>query len=138
MNWKLIFSLSLFSILMGFASVFGLTQSYEWLMWLMIGVLCAWIFAKRVADDFFLHGFYLGIIDGVFNSVIQAIFFSTYLANNPRMVEGLKDMPQGIPPAVIVLIMGPIIGALSGVVFGLLTVIAGKLIKRSTAESSRT
>ncbi|MEK6756166.1 MAG: hypothetical protein AABZ02_08455 [Bacteroidota bacterium] len=138
MNWKLISLLSLFSIAMGSASVLGLTQNYEWLMWLVIGVLCAWIFARRVADDFFLHGFYLGILDGVFNALIQAMFFSTYLANNPKMVEGLKDMPQAIPPAVIVLIMGPIIGALSGVVFGLLTVIAGKLVKKPPVESPPT
>jgi len=135
MNWKLIFLLSLFSIGMGFASVFGLTQQYEWLMWLVIGTICAWIFAKRVTDDYFLYGFYLGILDGVFNSVIQSLFFSTYLSNNPRMVEGLKDMPEAVPPAVIILIMGPIIGALSGVVFGLLTVIASKIVKKRPPDS---
>lgn len=117
---------------MGFASVFGLTQQYEWLMWLLIGIFCAWVFARKVSDDFFLHGFYLGILDGIFNSVIESAFFSTYLANNPRMVEGLKDMPEAVPPALIILIMGPIVGALSGVVFGLLTVIASKIAKKRT------
>lgn len=137
MNWRLILSLSLFGFPMGAASVFGLTKSYEWLMWLCIGLYCAWKFAQKVNDDFFLHGFYLGILDGVFSSAIQALFMSTYLANNPRMVEVLNTLPQSLSPALVVLIMGPIIGTVSGVVFGVLAVIIGKLVRRTPSDPAR-
>jgi hypothetical protein len=131
MNWRLIFVLSLFSVIIGFASMLGLTKSYEWLMWLCVGIYSAFRFARITRDDLFLHGFYLGIFVGVFSAAIQAIFISTYLSNNPRMVEALNALPQSLHPAVVVLIMGPIIGAVSGVVFGVLAVVAGKLVRFS-------
>jgi hypothetical protein len=131
MNWRLIFVLSLFSVPMGLASVLGLTRGYEWLVWLLVGLYCAFRFARSTRNELFLHGFYLGIIVGVFSTAIQAIFVSTYLSNNPRMVEALNSLPQGLHPALVVLIMGPIIGAVSGIIFGVFAVIAGKVIGAS-------
>jgi uncharacterized membrane protein len=46
------------------------------------------------------------------------------------MVEALNAVPHGLHPAAVVLIMGPIIGTVSGVVFGVLAVIVGKLVRR--------
>ena len=131
MNWRLILSLSLLGIALGIASVFGFTSGREWLAWLFIGVYSAWKFSTRSHEELFLHGFYLGILVGCFSSVIQAIFISPYLANNPRMVEALNALPQGLHPAAVVLIMGPIIGTVSGVVFGVLAVVVGKLVRRN-------
>jgi hypothetical protein len=130
MNWRLILSLSLLGIVFGIASVFGFTSGREWLAWLCIGVYAGWKFSRRSRDELFLHGFYLGILTGCFSSVIQALFVSTYLANNPRMVEALNALPQGLHPAAVVLIMGPIIGTVSGVVFGVLAVIIGRFVRR--------
>ena len=130
MNWRLIISLSLLGIVFGIASVFGFTSGREWLAWLCIGVYSAWRFTRRSREELFLHGFYLGILAGFLSSVIQALFISAYLANNPRMVEALDALPQGLHPAAIVLIMGPIIGTVSGVVFGVLAATAGKLVHR--------
>ncbi len=130
MNWRLILFLSLLGIVLGIASVFGFTSGREWLAWLCIGVYSGWKFARRSREELFLHGFYLGILTGCFSSVIQALFVSAYLANNPRMVEALNALPQGLHPAAVVLIMGPIIGTVSGVLFGVLAVIIGKLVRR--------
>jgi hypothetical protein len=130
MNWRLIISLSLLGIVFGIASVFGFTSGREWLAWLCVGIYSAWRFALRSSEELFLHGFYLGILAGFFSSIIQAFFVSAYLANNPRMVEALNALPQGLHPAAVVLIMGPIIGTVSGVVFGVLAVIIGKLMRR--------
>jgi hypothetical protein len=130
MNWRLIISLSLLGIVFGVASVFGFTSGLEWFTWLCIGVYSAWKFARRSRDELFLHGFYLGILAGCFSSIIQALFISSYLANNPRMVEALDALPHGLHPAAVVLIMGPIIGTVSGVVFGVLALIVGKLLRR--------
>jgi hypothetical protein len=131
MNWRLIFVLSLFSIPIGLTSALGLTRGYEWLTWFFVGLFCAWRFARKIQSDLFLHGFYLGILVGFLTAAIQAIFISTYLSNNPRMVEALNALPQGLHPALVVLIMGPLIGAVSGIVFGILAVFAGKLVRVS-------
>ena len=111
--------------------MFGFTSGREWLAWLSIGVYSAWKFSIRSREELFLHGFYLGILTGCFSSVVQALFISPYLANNPRMVEALNALPQGLHPAAIILIMGPIIGTVSGVVFGVLAVVVGKLVQRN-------
>jgi len=130
MNWRLILFLSLLGIVLGIASVFGFTSGREWLAWLIIGVYSAWKFASRSREELFLHGFYLGIFIGCFSSVIQALFVTTYLANNPQMVEAVDALPHGLHPAAVVLIMGPIIGTVTGVVFGVIAVIGGKLARR--------
>lgn len=136
MNWRLIFRLSLLSIVMGVASVLGLARNHEWLMWLFVGVLSAWQFARKTREELFLHGLCLGVFIGTFSSSIQAVFVSTYLSNNPGMVEALNALPQNLHPAAVVLIMGPIIGAFSGVVFGLLAAVAGKLLHSQLSDSS--
>jgi hypothetical protein len=130
MNWRLILSFSLLGILVGFASVFGFTGGREWLAWIFIGLYAAWKFASRSREELFLHGFYLGILTGVFSSAIQALFISEYLKNNPRMVEALNALPQGLHPSAVILIMGPIIGTMGGVAFGVLAVVVGKLWRR--------
>lgn len=130
MNWRLIFLLSLLAIVLAVVSILGFVRSFEWLMWLIIGVYCGWQFAGRVTDDFFLHGFYLGILDGILNSTAKAIFFDSYLSNNPRMVEAFSSLPQDLSPRLVLLIMGPIIGAFSGVAFGVLAFLASKVRKQ--------
>ncbi len=130
MNWRLILLLSLLAIVLAVASILGFVKSFEWLMWLIVGIYCGWQFAGRVTDDFFLHGFYLGILDGILNSTAKAIFFQTYLSNNPRLVDEISNLPQDLSPQLVLLIMGPIIGAFSGVAFGVLAFLASKIRKR--------
>ena len=130
MNWRLIFLLSLFSIVLAAASILGFIQSFEWLMWLVVGIYCGWQFAGKVTDDFFLHGFYLGILNGILNSTFKAVFFHAYISNNPRMAHEFANLPQDLSPQLVLLIMGPIIGAFSGVVFGVLAFLASRVRKR--------
>jgi hypothetical protein len=132
MNWRLISTLSLVGFLIGMASVFGVMNGREWMAWLCLGGYSAWTFARRVREELFLHGFYLGILAGVLSSVVQALFVSTYLRNNPQMVEALDALPQGLHPSAVLLIMGPIVGTFGGVAFGLLALVAGKLVPRNT------
>ena len=129
-NWRLILILSLLGIAMGVASVFGLTSQRDWLAWLFVGAYSAWAIAHRTDEELFLHGFYLGILIGIFNSAVQALFVTTYLTNNPRMVEALNALPQGLHPSAVILIMGPIIGTVGGVAFGFLCFLTGKLVRR--------
>jgi hypothetical protein len=128
MNWRLILSLSLFGLVLGIASVIGLTREREWIGWLLIGAYAAWKFGTRIREEFFLHGFYLGILTGVFGSCVQALFISAYLGSNPRMVEALNALPQGLHPSAVILIMGPIIGTVIGVVYGVMAVGVGRLM----------
>ena len=135
MNWKLIFTLSLFGVAMAVASVFGLTRKIEPLLWLVIFVACAIFIARYCVAKYFLHGFLLSLIDGIWISLIHAAFFSTFIKNNPEMAAAFQNLPAGISLRVLNLIIGPIDGAIFGVVLGLFAWIAAKLLRKKAAQT---
>jgi len=126
MNWKLILTLSLFGLAMAVSSLFGL-GFFEFVIWLAIFVLYAVIIAKRAPGKYFLHGFLVSVVNSVWVTAIHAAFFSTYVRNNPQMVQGT---PPGMNPRIIMIVAGPIVGAVMGVVAGLFAFIASKFVKR--------
>ncbi len=132
MNRKLIASLSIFGLLMGFASVLGLTKGIEWLLWLIIGIFSAVWISRKVSSRRFLHGFLVGIFAGLFSPLIQFLFFSTYLLNNPEFAEKFDQVPAGLAPGTFVLISAPVIAGLYATMLGFLTILVGKLVGRRT------
>ncbi len=130
MNWKLILSLSGFGVIMGALSVLGWTRGVEGWLWLAIGIFCAGWMGTQLAERRFLHGFLVGLIGGAVGPAIQAVFFSTYVANNPEFSQAAAQLPPGIPFILIPIIAIPIGGLFSGVALGLLTLLAGKLLYR--------
>lgn len=67
-------------------------------------------------------------------SLVHFAFFGAYIQNNPGMMEGYERLPVFVSPRLMVLIVGPFIGAASGVVAGLLAMIAAKLMKKGEAR----
>ncbi|MGH9787840.1 MAG: hypothetical protein ACRD4U_03945 [Candidatus Acidiferrales bacterium] len=132
MNWKLIVSLSGFGVVMGVLSVLGLSQGIEGWLWLALCIFCAGWMGTQLAERRFLHGFLTGLIGGAVAPVIQALFFSTYVANNPEFMQAAGQLPPGISPRIITVVAIPLGGLLSGVVLGLLTMLAGKVLYRSS------
>ena len=133
MNWKLIFTLSLFGVAMAVAGVFGLTRKIEPLLWLVIFVIYAICIAKYCAGKYFLHGFLVSLINGVWIALIHAAFFPTFIKNNPDMVVAFKNLPANISLRALNLMIGPFVGAIFGLVAGLFAWIAAKLLKKNPA-----
>ena len=132
MNWKLIFSLSILGLAMGIASVLGFVpHKLEWLFWLVIALFCAWWIAKKAIARLFLHGFLTGLIGGVISPIITAIFFSTYMANNPSYAEQAKQIPGGLNPRTFSLILAPVIGVVYGLVLGFFAWLGAKIFKKA-------
>ena len=136
MNWKLVFALALFGVAMGIAAVLGFyPSSLEWLLWLIITLLSAWIIAKKVVAKLFLHGFMVGLLDGLIAPIITAIFFSAYLANNPSYADQAKQLPAGLDMRTFGLILAPVIGVVYGLVLGFFAWLAGKIFKKQAPSS---
>ena len=127
MNWKLIFALSLFGLAMAVASLLGLGM-LEPLLWLVIFIIYAWLIATRAPGKYFLHGFLVSVVNSIWITAIHALFFSVYAKNNPQFVQ---SSPPGMNPRVLMLIMGPLVGAMFGVIAGLFAFIASKIFKKS-------
>ena len=127
MNWRLIFALSLFGLAMAVASLFGLGL-FEFVIWLVIFIVYAWIIATRARGKYFLHGFLVSIVNSVWITVIHVAFFSMYVRNNPQILQGA---PPGMNPRVIMIAAGPIVGVILGVIAGLFAFIASKIVRNS-------
>jgi len=128
MNWKLIFQLSLFGLAMGVGTVFVIPSTIEPFFWLVIFVVSAYLIATRAADHYFLHGVALGLANCVWVTGAHVVLFSRYIANHPREAAMMGSMPLPTHPRVMMLIMGPVIGLISGIIIGLFAIVAHRLV----------
>jgi hypothetical protein len=130
MNWRLILLLSSFGLLIGVASLFGFTRGLEPLLWFLIFVLYAWWIANNCTRLHFIHAFLASVLDGTWIAIIHSIFFSTYVRHNPDVIERFKTLPPGVNLRVLTLVMGPLVGAIFGLVAGLFAYLGWRIIKK--------
>jgi hypothetical protein len=136
MNWKIIFLLSSFGVLMGISSVFGLLQDIEWILWILTGVVSAAIMGRFVKKRHFSHGFYLGLLNVLLATSIQVIFFKEFLSNNSRFAERLESISISMEERVFFLLLAPAVGILSGLVLGTMTFTAAKFISAASEQKN--
>ena len=129
MNWKLIFGLSLFGLAMAIATVFVIPSNIEPIFWLVIFIICAVIIARRLPARYFLHGLMVGIVNSIWVTGAHVLLFNAYMASHAREAAMMQNAP--LPPRVMMAVVGPCIGVVSGIVLGLFAWIASKFVKRS-------
>jgi hypothetical protein len=130
MNWKLIFSLSLFGLAMAVASVYWIPENIEWIFWLVIFLVSAYVIARNAPGKYFLHGLCVSIVNSIWITIAHITFYTTYVANHPRWLEMNAQGPLAEHPKRMMAVSGPIIGLLSGIILGLLALLLSKLVKR--------
>ena len=130
MNWKLIFQLSLFGLAMAIATVYWIPSKIEPLFWLVIFIFNAYFIAKKSEGKYFLHGFTTSMANSVWITAVHVILFDKYIANHPEVLEMNANMLMADHPKRLMLLMGPIIGAGFGLIQGLFSFIASKLVKK--------
>ena len=135
MNWKLILYLSLFGLIMAFGTISFIPMRREPFFWLAIFLVCAYWIAAKCSGNFFWHGFLVSLANSVWITGAHVFFYSTYMANHPQMAGMNAHMPLPEHPRLMMLMMGPVIGAASGIILGLFALIASRLVKRSPAGS---
>lgn len=108
-------------------------STIEPLFWLAIFILCAYTIAKRVPGKHFLHGFFVSLVNCVRVTGSHIFFFNQYIANHPREAAMMTSMPLPDNPRLMMAMMGPVIGVISGVVLGLFAFVAGRLLKTRPA-----
>jgi hypothetical protein len=128
MNWRLVFALSGFGVAMAVLTVFAIPSNVEPLCWLVIFLFCAWVIARRVERRHYLHGMAIGIVNSVWMTAGHVALLDTYLARHPNEAALAASMP--FSPRVMMLVTGPVIGVLSGVILGLLCLVAAKVVRR--------
>ena len=134
MNWKLVFLLSLFGLAMGIATVFAIPSKVEPFCWLAIFVVCAWLIAQRAPRLPFLHGLLVGIVNGVWVTAAHVLLFEPYMARHPAEAEMMQRSIVHAP-RLMMLIVGPIVGVISGCILGLFAIAASRIVGRRPAAA---
>jgi hypothetical protein len=134
MNWKIIFQLSVFGLIMAIATISLIPEKVEFIFWIAIFIFCAYIIARVVGRRHFLHGFCVSLVNCIWITAAHIIFHSTYVANHPNAVKMSAEL-HILPthPRLAMLIMGPFFGILFGLVLGLFCFIASFIVKKKAA-----
>lgn len=128
LNWKLIFSLSLFGVGMGVAGLFGFTRGVELALWMLIFVVYARVIVQSAPGRYFTHAWLVSVTNGVWVGLIHSIFFPVYMRHN---LDEMSSFASPLPLRSLLMIVGPILGALMGLIAGLFAFIAGKFMKKN-------
>jgi hypothetical protein len=137
MNWKLILQLSLFGLAMGIATVFVIPSKIEPAFWLVIFLICAYLIARRSPGKHFLHGLLLGLANSVWITAAHVLFFDSYVTRHAQEAAMMQNTPLGVSPRLMMTIVGPVVGLLSGMILGLFALAAGKLVKNSPVPTTK-
>ena len=135
MNWRLILMLSLFGLAMAFATVWVIPSNVEPIFWLAIFLICAFLIARSGVPRPFLHGLLVSIVNSVWITSAHVIFAGAYLAHHPQEANMLKTMPMPDAPRLMMAMTGPVVGIISGLVLGVLALIASKIVKPPKATA---
>ena len=130
MNWKLILQLSFFGLFMGLATVYFIPSTIEPVCWLAIFIISAWLIAKNAPGKYFLHGFLVSLVNCVWITGSHILLFASYSINHAKEMDMMAKMPMANHPRMMMLLTGPVVGIISGLVLGLFAFAAGKMVKK--------
>jgi hypothetical protein len=132
MNWKIIFQLSIFGLIMAFGTVALIPEKVEPAFWLLIFIFCAYVIAKVCTGKYFLHGFLVSMVNCIWITAVHITFRQTYVANHPQMASMSTNMPLPLSmhPRLTMAILGPIFGAIFGIILGTFSFAASKIVKK--------
>jgi len=135
MNWKLIFQLSVFGLIMAFATISLIPPNFEPIFWFVIFVFCAYVIAKVCTGKYFLQGFFVTLINCVWVTSAHLIFYKTYIINHPQVAAMYAGAPAPLNthPRLTLVIMGTLMGACIGLLLPIFAFIASKIVKKNPA-----
>ena len=129
MNWKLLFRLSLFALAIGIATVFWIPTKVEPVFWLLTAIVCTYLIAQKASSNYFLHGFCLSLLNAFWVASIHILFMESYMAKHPEEALMMEEMPLPDSPRLMMAMIGVFIGIAFGIVLGLFSFIAHKLMR---------
>lgn len=133
MNWKIIFQLSIFGLIMAFATVSLIPEKVEPAFWLVIFIFCAYVIAKVCTRMYFWNGFFVSMVNCIWITAVHIYFKHTYEAHHPDMAAMGAHLPAALAahPRLSMAIVGPVFGVIFGVIIGVFSLIASKLVKKN-------
>ena len=130
MNLKLILQLSLFGLIMAFATVSLIPEKFEWIFWFVIFAFVGYVIAKAAPGKYFWHGFLVSLANSVWLVAVHLLFFDKYMTHHPDMSKMNEGMTYfATHPRMFMLITALPFGIFFGLFQGLFAWIASKFAK---------
>ena len=85
-------------------------------------------------DRAFLHGLLVGIVNSVWITCAHVVFFDQYIAKHAQEAAVLKSIPAS--QRVMMAVIGPMVGVISGIVIGVVALLMVKALKTPTRKSA--
>jgi len=127
MNWTLVALLSSAGLVIGIATIFGVDPAAIGWLWIAAACITSVVLGVREPTRGFRHGFAVGFFGGVVTPLLQAVFFSQYVAHYPGAANQLQGLPLGLGPAAFLVVLSPVAGLINGVTLGVMSWLAGKI-----------
>lgn len=89
---KLIFLLSLLSLVMGFLTINLILPNWDYVCYIIIFMICGYVISRYCDDKYFMHGVLVGLIGSVWITAIHVLFYKNYIIKHPAEEEMLKNM----------------------------------------------
>ena len=131
MNWKSVLGVSLFGVIIGLLNVYGLVTGLEWLVWVIIAFVSAFIIEKTAVKILVTQGFLAGFFQSLLNGIIVFIFWNQYILNHAKVLEDFENMPESLDPKYFSIIAAVLIGLFYGLFIGLVVFIIRKFKTKS-------
>lgn len=112
---------------MGLVSVLGLRGIPAALSWTALAVFCAGKIGRSVPEQAFVTGLLTGLLGILAATLVQVVLVSVYLENQPELAAELSGLPTTLSAPTLIAISGPFLGAVGGLVLGLLSWIASRI-----------
>lgn len=127
MNWKLIVQLSMFGLIMAFGTISLIPEKFEFLFWIVIFIVVAYIIDKVCNGKYFLHGFMVSVFNCVYITAAHTIFYTSYNAHHPDMTQVTFYMSPHLVLSMLIIGIGSAI--VFGLIQGLVAFITSKIVK---------
>ncbi|MGA9717485.1 MAG: hypothetical protein WBQ79_04325 [Acidobacteriaceae bacterium] len=135
MNWPLILGLSLFGLAMGIGTVFFISSKIEPYLWVTIFLISAFLIARHSLHRRFLHGLIVGVANSIWITATHILFFARYMGGHAREEAMLKSVPLFSWPRLMMVVTGPVVGIMSGIIIGTLAIVCGLMVRQSGSKA---
>src|SRR5450432_1847248 len=102
MNWKILFQLSLFGLVMAFGTISLIPENNEPYFWLVIFIVCAYFIAKACPGEYFLYGYLLSLFNGVWLTIIHLLFYTAYIERHTDLITMFQNNSLLTQPRLII------------------------------------
>lgn len=120
LNWKLVAAVTPLGVVFAALTITGSVHGVRATQWTALGLLAVGggIVGMFAASRPLVHGLLAGFLTGLVAVETQALFMTTYLANNPQVAD--VEMPFGWSPRLVTAVLGPLNAIVAALIVGAL------------------